>query len=81
MLIQSLKRGELIVMKIFWKRNSSISNQEIIRICNEKHKWRKSTTKILLKRLVKKRVLLKRIKFFHIYYIPIVTKRNTLNVK
>ncbi|HGZ2560252.1 TPA: BlaI/MecI/CopY family transcriptional regulator [Clostridioides difficile] len=55
MLIQSLKRGELIVMKIFWKRNSRISRKEIIRICNEKHKWQKSTTKILLKRLVKKK--------------------------
>ncbi|AKP44628.1 regulatory protein [Clostridioides difficile] len=81
MLIQSLKRGELIVMKIFWKRNSRISRKEIIRICNEKHKWQKSTTKILLKRLVKKRVLLKRIKIFHIYYIPIVTEKEYFKYK
>ena len=63
MLIQSLKRGELIVMKIFWKRNSRISRKEIIRICNEKHKWQKSTTKILLKRLVKKEFYLRELKF------------------
>ncbi|WP_255625539.1 BlaI/MecI/CopY family transcriptional regulator [Clostridioides sp. ES-S-0001-03] len=68
-------------MKIFWKRSSSISNQEIIRLCNEKYKWRKSTTKILLKRLVKKRVLLKRIKIFHIYYIPIVTEKEYFECK
>ncbi|EII6834430.1 BlaI/MecI/CopY family transcriptional regulator (plasmid) [Clostridioides difficile] len=81
MLIQSLKRGELIVMKIFWKRNSRISRKEIIRLCNEKYSWRKSTTKILLKRLVKKRVLLKRIKFFHIYYIPIVSEKEYIKCK
>ncbi len=80
MLIQSLKRGELIVMKIFWKRNSRISRKEIIRICNEKHKWQKSTTKFYLKDLLK-RVLLKRIKIFHIYYIPIVTEKNISNIK
>lgn len=81
MLTQSLKRGELSIMKIFWKRSSSISKKEIIRLCNEKYKWRKSTTKILLKRLTKKRVLLKRIKIFHIYYIPIVTEKEYLKYK
>lgn len=81
MLTQSLKRGELSIMKIFWKRSSIISKKEIIRLCNEKYKWRKSTTKILLKRLVKKRVLLKRIKIFHIYYIPVVTEKEYIKCK
>ncbi len=54
MLTQSLKRGELSIMKIFWKRSSSISKKEIIRLCNEKYKWRKSTTKFYLKDLLKK---------------------------
>lgn len=64
MLTQSLKCGELSIMKIFWKRSSSISKKEIIRICNEKYKWRKSTTKILLKRLVKKESCLKELNFY-----------------
>ncbi|HGZ2560253.1 TPA: hypothetical protein ACOICK_003491 [Clostridioides difficile] len=37
--------------------------------------------KFYLKDLLKKRVLLKRIKIFHIYYIPIVTEKEYFKYK
>ncbi|HGS9504564.1 TPA: hypothetical protein ACMU98_002500 [Clostridioides difficile] len=63
MLIQSLKRGELSVMKIFWKRSSSISKKEIIRLCNENIGGGNPQQKFYLKDLLKKESCLKELNF------------------
>ncbi|MDV9816457.1 hypothetical protein RHJ71_19025 [Clostridioides difficile] len=63
MLIQSLKRGELIVMKIFWKRNSRISRKKLFAFAMKNTSGRNLRQKFYLKDLLKKEFYLRELKF------------------
>ncbi|HGM1283049.1 TPA: BlaI/MecI/CopY family transcriptional regulator [Clostridioides difficile] len=58
-----------------------LSKKEIAGAMKEKYKWRKSTTEILLKRLVKMRRLKKKRVGFHFSYEVLATKKEYLNIK
>ncbi|OYO86886.1 transcriptional regulator, partial [Clostridioides difficile] len=58
--IDKLHRGELMLMEYMWRKKSILSKIEIIKVMQERYKWRKSTTEILLKRLVKMKILNKK---------------------
>lgn len=74
-----LRRGELLLMEYMWRKKSILYKKEIISAMQERYKWRKSTTEILLKRLVKMKVLKKKIVSFKSNYEVLVTKKEYLN--
>ena len=77
--VNKLRRGELMLMEYLWRKNSILSKKEIIEEMKEKYKWRKSTTEILLKRLVKMKTLKKKRIGFQFSYEVLVTKKEYLN--
>ncbi|MCC0654769.1 BlaI/MecI/CopY family transcriptional regulator [Clostridioides sp. ES-S-0005-03] len=79
--IDKLRRGELILMEYVWRKKSILSKKEIILAMQERYKWRKSTTEILLKRLVKMKVLNKKRTGFKLNYKVLVTKKEYLSAR
>ncbi|MCC0634666.1 BlaI/MecI/CopY family transcriptional regulator [Clostridioides sp. ES-S-0001-02] len=79
--IDKLRRGELILMEYVWRKKSILSKKEIILSMQERYKWRKSTTEILLKRLVKMKVLNKKRTGFKLNYKVLVTKKEYLSAR
>ncbi|EGT3654694.1 TPA: BlaI/MecI/CopY family transcriptional regulator [Clostridioides difficile] len=77
--IDKLRRGELMLMEYLWSKKTVLSKKEIIEAMKEKYKWRKSTTEILLKRLVKMKTLKKKRISFQFSYEVLVTKKEYLN--
>ncbi|NMS91926.1 transcriptional regulator, partial [Clostridioides difficile] len=77
--IAKLRRGELMLMEYMWRKKSILSKKEIILAMQERYKWRKSTTEILLKRLVKMKVLKKKRIGFQFSYEVLLTKKEYLN--
>mgnify|MGYP001866934444 CR=1 FL=1 len=75
-----LRRGELMLMEYMWREKSTLSKKEIEVAMKEKYKWRKSTTEILLGRLVKMRILKKKRVGFQLNYEVLVTKKEYLDV-
>ncbi len=75
-----LRRGELMLMEYMWREKSTLSKKEIEVAMKEKYKWRKSTTEILLGRLVKMRILKKKRIGFQLNYEVLVTKKEYLDV-
>lgn len=76
--VSKLRRGELMLMEYMW-REKSVLSKEIIVVMKEKYGWRKSTTKLLLKRLVKMKILQRKIESFNFNYELLVTKKEYLN--
>ncbi|ENY8941437.1 BlaI/MecI/CopY family transcriptional regulator [Clostridioides difficile] len=79
--MDKLRRGELILMEYMWRKKSILSKKEIILAMQERYKWRKSTTEILLKRLVKMKVLNKKRTGFKLNYKVLVTKKEYLSAR
>ncbi|MDB0519942.1 transcriptional regulator [Clostridioides difficile] len=79
--VNKLRRGELMVMEYLWRKKSVLSKKEIIEAMKDRYKWRKSTTEILLKRLVKMKVLKKEIISFKSNYEVLVNKKEYLNAR
>ncbi|HCQ5597818.1 BlaI/MecI/CopY family transcriptional regulator [Clostridioides difficile] len=77
--IDKLHRGELMLMEYMWRKKSILSKIEIIKVMQERYKWRKSTTEILLKRLVKMKILNKKRVGFKSNYEVVVTKKEYLS--
>ncbi|MCC0649577.1 BlaI/MecI/CopY family transcriptional regulator [Clostridioides sp. ZZV15-6598] len=77
--IDKLHRGELMLMEYMWRKKSILSKKEIILAMQERYKWRKSTTEILLKRLVKMKILNKKRVGFKSNYEVVVTKKEYLS--
>ncbi|VFD72941.1 beta-lactams repressor [Clostridioides difficile] len=77
--IDKLRRGELMLMEYLWNKKSILSKKEIIEAMKKRYKWRKSTTEILLKRLVKMKTLKKKRIGFQFSYEVLVTKKEYLN--
>ena len=77
--VNKLRRGELMLMEYLWRKNSILSKKEIIEAMKKRYKWRKSTTEILLKRLVKMKTLKKKRIGFQFSYEVLVTKKEYLN--
>lgn len=75
-----LRRGELMLMEYMWREKSTLSKKEIEVAMKEKYKWRKSTTEILVGRLVKMRILKKKRVGFQLNYEVLVTKKEYLDV-
>lgn len=78
--VNKLRRGELMLMEYMWRKKSILSKKEIIEAMKDRYKWRKSTTEILLKRLVKMKVLKKKRIDFQFSYEVLVNKKEYLNV-
>ncbi|MGO0884228.1 BlaI/MecI/CopY family transcriptional regulator [Clostridioides difficile] len=79
--IDKLRRGELMLMEYMWRKKSILSKKEIILAMQERYKWRKSTTEILLKRFVKMKILNKKRVNFKLNYEVIVNKKEYLNAR
>ncbi|MDC2909414.1 BlaI/MecI/CopY family transcriptional regulator [Clostridioides difficile] len=79
--IDKLRRGELMLMEYLWRKKSILSKKEIIEAMKKRYKWRKSTTEILLKRLVKMKTLKKKRIGFQFSYEVLVTKKEYLNAR
>lgn len=77
--VNKLRRGELMLMEYLWRKKSILSKKEIIEAMKDRYKWRKSTTEILLKRLVKMKTLKKKRIGFQFSYEVLVTKKEYLN--
>ncbi|EGT3849444.1 BlaI/MecI/CopY family transcriptional regulator [Clostridioides difficile] len=77
--VSKLRRGELMLMEYLWRKKSILSKKEIIEAMKDRYKWRKSTTEILLKRLVKMKTLKKKRVGFQFSYEVLVTKKEYLN--
>ncbi|HGL4362335.1 BlaI/MecI/CopY family transcriptional regulator [Clostridioides difficile] len=77
--VNKLRRGELMLMEYLWRKKSILSKKEIIEAMKDRYKWRKSTTEILLKRLVKMKTLKKKRVGFQFSYEVLVTKKEYLN--
>ncbi|HBG1486699.1 BlaI/MecI/CopY family transcriptional regulator [Clostridioides difficile] len=77
--VNKLRRGELMLMEYLWRKKSILSKKEIIEAMKDRYKWRKSTTEILLKRLVKMKTLKKKRIGFELNYEVLVTKKEYLN--
>ncbi|CCL62961.1 BlaI/MecI/CopY family transcriptional regulator [Clostridioides difficile] len=78
--VNKLRRGELMLMEYLWRKKSILSKKEIIEAMKDRYKWRKSTTEILLKRLVKMKTLKKKRIGFQFSYEVLVTKKEYLDV-
>lgn len=76
-----LRRGELMLMEYMWRKKSILSKKEIIEAMKQRYNWRKSTTEILLKRLVKMKTLKKKVVSFQSNYEVLVTKKEYLNAR
>ncbi|EGT4107705.1 BlaI/MecI/CopY family transcriptional regulator [Clostridioides difficile] len=79
--VNKLRRGELMLMEYLWRKKSILSKKEIIEAMKDRYKWRKSTTEILLKRLVKMKTLKKKRIGFQFSYEVLVTKKEYLNAR
>ncbi|MCC0720602.1 MULTISPECIES: BlaI/MecI/CopY family transcriptional regulator [unclassified Clostridioides] len=79
--VEKLHRGELMLMEYMWSKKSILFKKEIIAAMKEKYTWRKSTTEILLKRLVKMRILKKKIVSFKSNYEVLVIKKEYLSAR
>ncbi|SJV86154.1 regulatory protein [Clostridioides difficile] len=79
--IDKLRRGELMLMEYLWNKKSILSKKEIIEAMKKRYKRRKSTTEILLKRLVKMKTLKKKRIGFQFSYEVLVTKKEYLNAR
>ncbi|MGO0988127.1 BlaI/MecI/CopY family transcriptional regulator [Clostridioides difficile] len=79
--IDKLRRGELMLMEYMWRKKSILSKKEIILAMQERYKWRKSTTEILLKRLVKMKILNRKRVNFKLNYEVLVNKKEYLNAR
>ncbi|HBG5345509.1 TPA: BlaI/MecI/CopY family transcriptional regulator [Clostridioides difficile] len=79
--VNKLRRGELMLMEYLWRKKSVLSKKEIIEAMKKRYKWRKSTTEILLKRLVKMKTLKKKRIGFQFNYEVLVTKKEYLNAR
>ncbi|HBG0291778.1 TPA: BlaI/MecI/CopY family transcriptional regulator [Clostridioides difficile] len=79
--IDKLRRGELMLMEYMWRKKTILSKKEIILAMQERYKWRKSTTEILLKRLVKMKILNKKRVNFKLNYEVLVNKKEYLNAR
>ncbi|HFL3607144.1 TPA: BlaI/MecI/CopY family transcriptional regulator [Clostridioides difficile] len=79
--VNKLRRGELMLMEYLWSKKTVLSKKEIIEAMKEKYKWRKSTTEILLKRLVRMKILKRKIVSFNFNYALLVTKKEYLNAR
>ncbi|HBF2878239.1 TPA: BlaI/MecI/CopY family transcriptional regulator [Clostridioides difficile] len=77
--VNKLRRGELMLIEYLWRKKSILSKKEIIEAMKDRYKWRKSTTEILLKRLVKMKTLKKKRVGFQFSYEVLVTKKEYLN--
>ncbi|EMJ5512800.1 BlaI/MecI/CopY family transcriptional regulator [Clostridioides difficile] len=77
--VNKLRRGELMLIEYLWRKKSILSKKEIIEAMKDRYKWRKSTTEILLKRLVKMKTLKKKRIGFQFSYEVLVTKKEYLN--
>ncbi|EMJ5874621.1 BlaI/MecI/CopY family transcriptional regulator [Clostridioides difficile] len=77
--VNKLRRGELMLMEYLWRKKSILSKKEIVEAMKNRYKWRKSTTEILLKRLVKMKTLKKKRVGFQFSYEVLVTKKEYLN--
>ncbi|MCC0659233.1 BlaI/MecI/CopY family transcriptional regulator [Clostridioides sp. ZZV14-6154] len=76
-----LRRGELMLMEYMWRKKSILSKKEIIEAMKQRYNWRKSTTEILLKRLVRMKTLKKKVVSFQSNYEVLVTKKEYLNAR
>lgn len=79
--VNKLRRGELMLMEYMWRKKTILSKKEIILAMQERYKWRKSTTEILLKRLVKMKILNKKRVNFKLNYEVLVNKKEYLNAR
>ncbi|ERM44313.1 penicillinase repressor family protein [Clostridioides difficile DA00130] len=70
-----------MLMEYLWNKKSILSKKEIIEAMKKRYKWRKSTTEILLKRLVKMKTLKKKRIGFQFSYEVLVTKKEYLNAR
>lgn len=52
--ISKIPQSELIVMKVIWDNEKTLSSKEIINILKEKTGWKRTTTLTLLSKLVQK---------------------------
>ncbi|HGT1476869.1 TPA: BlaI/MecI/CopY family transcriptional regulator [Clostridioides difficile] len=77
--VNKLRRGELMLMEYLWRKKSILSKKEIIEAMKDRYKWRKSTTEILLKRLVKMKTLKRKRIGFQFSYEVLVNKKEYLN--
>ncbi|MDI7816944.1 BlaI/MecI/CopY family transcriptional regulator [Clostridioides difficile] len=79
--VNKLRRGELMLMEYLWRKKSVLSKKEIIEAMKDRYKWRKSTTEILLKRLVKMKTLKRKRIGFQFSYEVLVNKKEYLNAR
>ncbi|MGS5517058.1 BlaI/MecI/CopY family transcriptional regulator [Clostridioides difficile] len=79
--VNKLHRGELMMMEYLWRKKSVLSKKEIIEAMKDRYKWRKSTTEILLKRLVKMKTLKRKRIGFQFSYEVLVNKKEYLNAR
>ncbi|MFL8712847.1 BlaI/MecI/CopY family transcriptional regulator [Clostridioides sp. GD02377] len=79
--VNKLRRGELMMMEYLWRKKSVLSKKEIIEAMKDRYKWRKSTTEILLKRLVKMKTLKRKRIGFQFSYEVLVNKKEYLNAR
>lgn len=79
--ISKIPQSELIVMKVIWNNEKSLSSKEIINILKEQTGWKRTTTLTLLSKLVKKEFIkAEKIKLYT-YYTPIITKNEYLELE
>lgn len=67
-----LSDSELLIMKIIWKSNQSLSLQEIMERLNKE--WSPKTVSVFLGRIVKKNLLVSQRKGKQFYYTPTTTE-------
>ncbi|MBG0220009.1 BlaI/MecI/CopY family transcriptional regulator [Clostridioides difficile] len=79
--VNKLHRGELMMMEYLWRKKSVLSKKEIIEAMKDRYKWRKSTTEILLKRLVKMKTLKRKRIGFQFSYEVLINKKEYLNAR
>ncbi|MCI9978029.1 BlaI/MecI/CopY family transcriptional regulator [Clostridioides difficile] len=79
--VNKLRRGELMMMEYLWRKKSVLSKKEIIEAMKDRYKWRKSTTEILLKRLVKMKTLKRKRIGFQFSYEVLINKKEYLNAR
>ncbi|MEQ3338309.1 BlaI/MecI/CopY family transcriptional regulator [Clostridium butyricum] len=79
--ISKIPQSELIVMKVIWDNERTLSSKEIINILKEKTGWKRTTTLTLLSKLVQKEFIsAEKIKLYT-YYTPIISKKEYLELE
>ena len=79
--ISKIPQSELIVMKVIWDNEKTLSSKEIINILKEKTGWKRTTTLTLLSKLVQKEFIsAEKIKLYT-YYTPIISKKEYLELE